>query len=88
MVLHRFGGLYVDLDYECLKNVEPLLAGFDFVTSYVSDTEAELNNALIAWSPDTGYSSGAWTNVGAGGRRRSRWEAWIRSDPDRLAAPA
>ena len=37
MVLHRFGGVYVDLDYECLKNIEPLLDGCEFVTSYTDD---------------------------------------------------
>lgn len=51
MVLHHFGGLYVDLDYECLKNVEPLLAGHTFVTSYTDDTKQELNNAFIASVP-------------------------------------
>lgn len=52
MVLHYFGGLYVDLDYECLKNVEPLLAGHEFVTSYTDRTEQELNNAFIASVPE------------------------------------
>ena len=52
MVLHRFGGLYVDLDYECLKNMEPLLSGHQFVTSYSDDSRQELNNALIAAVPD------------------------------------
>jgi mannosyltransferase OCH1-like enzyme len=51
MVLHRFGGLYVDLDYECLKSVEPLLAGHQFVTSYTDETKQELNNAFIASIP-------------------------------------
>lgn len=46
--LHQFGGLYVDLDYECLKNMEPLLAGHEFVTSYSDPERTELNNALIA----------------------------------------
>ena len=27
LLLHHFGGLYVDLDVECLRNVQPLLAG-------------------------------------------------------------
>jgi Glycosyltransferase sugar-binding region containing DXD motif len=52
MVLHYFGGLYVDLDYECLKNIEPLLAGHEFVTSYADETGQELNNALLASVPE------------------------------------
>jgi mannosyltransferase OCH1-like enzyme len=52
MVLHRFGGLYIDLDYECLKNLEPLLDQREFVTSYTDDeTRQELNNAIIASVP-------------------------------------
>lgn len=51
MILHRFGGLYVDLDYECLKPMGPLLEGHRFVTSYTNDTDLELNNALIAAAP-------------------------------------
>ena len=51
MVLHHFGGLYVDLDYECLRSLEPLLEGHRFVTCYAGDTCLELNNALIAAVP-------------------------------------
>ncbi|MGH9387196.1 MAG: glycosyltransferase family 32 protein [Vicinamibacterales bacterium] len=51
MVLHHFGGLYVDLDYECLKNLEPLLKGQRFVTSFAQGTGGELNNALMASIP-------------------------------------
>lgn len=65
MVLHRFGGLYVDLDYECLKSLEPLLAGHQFVTSYSDDTRRELNNALIASVPEhrltQHYMAACWT---------------------------
>jgi mannosyltransferase OCH1-like enzyme len=51
MVLHRFGGLYVDLDYECFRSLEPLLAGHRFVTSHTEPAGVELNNALIAACP-------------------------------------
>lgn len=51
MVLRHFGGLYVDLDYECLKSLEPLLDGRQFVTSYAQGNDGELNNALIASVP-------------------------------------
>jgi hypothetical protein len=64
-VLHYFGGLYVDLDYECLKSLEPLLAGHEFVTSYSDDTSGELNNALIAAVPGhtllQRYMAACWT---------------------------
>lgn len=28
-LLHRHGGVYLDTDFECLRNIEPLLAGLD-----------------------------------------------------------
>ena len=28
-LLHRYGGVYVDVDFECLKSIEPLLIGID-----------------------------------------------------------
>lgn len=30
-ILQKFGGVYVDTDYECFKNIEPLLSGSDCV---------------------------------------------------------
>src|SRR4051812_38337255 len=28
-ILHRHGGVYLDTDFECLKDIEPLLGGLD-----------------------------------------------------------
>jgi len=39
LLLAHFGGVYVDLDMECLRNVEPLLAGQDLV--FASEPEAQ-----------------------------------------------
>jgi hypothetical protein len=32
-ILYRYGGIYVDVDFECRRNIEPVLTG-DFVMSY------------------------------------------------------
>lgn len=29
-LMNRFGGVYVDIDFECLRNIEPLLAGVSY----------------------------------------------------------
>ena len=50
-LLHYYGGLYVDLDYECLKNIEPLLDDYDIVFSYVGEDrsfERSVSNAIMA----------------------------------------
>ncbi|MBI4128068.1 MAG: hypothetical protein HY459_03285 [Parcubacteria group bacterium] len=53
-VLHAFGGLYVDLDFACLKNFEPLLGGLALAFGYQTDEEesrlfrtSAIGNALI-----------------------------------------
>jgi mannosyltransferase OCH1-like enzyme len=81
MVLHRFGGLYVDLDYECLKSIEPLLEGRDFVTSYVDDTSLELNNALIASVPNHPLTFSYMTAC------HTRWSDALRSGRVRELGP-
>ena len=44
-ILLRYGGVYVDTDFECLKNIEPLLQN---VTCFVGLQSPELaNNAII-----------------------------------------
>jgi mannosyltransferase OCH1-like enzyme len=76
MILHRFGGLYVDLDYECLKPIDPLLAGHEFVTSWTDDeTKQELNNAIIASIPGHPLLTRLMSNC------CSRWLARTRERP-------
>jgi inositol phosphorylceramide mannosyltransferase catalytic subunit len=45
-VLWRYGGVYVDVDFECLRPLEPLLEGVDFCTAYKKP--GQVNNAFIA----------------------------------------
>jgi inositol phosphorylceramide mannosyltransferase catalytic subunit len=44
-VLWRFGGVYVDTDFECLRSLEQLLDGVDFFTAYLKP--GRVNNAII-----------------------------------------
>src|SRR4051812_34010104 len=44
-VLERFGGVYVDTDFECLRPLDPLLGGVDF---FLGDLKpGRTNNAII-----------------------------------------
>jgi len=45
-LLWREGGVYVDTDFECLRSVEPLLEGHDFVIGLAKP--GRVNNAFIA----------------------------------------
>jgi mannosyltransferase OCH1-like enzyme len=45
-VLWRHGGVYVDTDFECLRSIEPLLRGHDFVIGLAKPRR--VNNAFIA----------------------------------------
>lgn len=44
-VLFRFGGVYVDTDFECLRPLDPLIEGVDFFTCYLKP--GQVNNAAI-----------------------------------------
>jgi mannosyltransferase OCH1-like enzyme len=48
-VLWRQGGVYVDMDFECLRPLEPLLDGVDFFSAYIE--RGRINNALIGSVP-------------------------------------
>ena len=57
-LLYRFGGIYVDVDFKCLKPFDTLLdSGATFFVGEsnvpgASDGKVELNNALIGASPN------------------------------------
>ena len=59
LILYRFGGLYVDLDFECFKPVDPLLSGQTCVLSLeasahnsVHGTRRIVSNAFMAAVPE------------------------------------
>ena len=48
-LIDRFGGFYLDMDFECLSNVEPLLRDYEMVWS--SECDPWISNAWIAADP-------------------------------------
>jgi mannosyltransferase OCH1-like enzyme len=48
-LLDRFGGVYVDVDFECLRSIEPLLPGVSFFCAY--NDPGRVNNAIIGSAP-------------------------------------
>lgn len=50
VILEQHGGVYVDTDFECLKNIEPLLGGHEFVAAWESDKI--IASAFIACVPN------------------------------------
>jgi len=44
-ILFRFGGVYVDTDFECLRPIDPLIEGVDFFTCDLKP--GRVNNAVI-----------------------------------------
>ena len=44
-LLWRFGGVYMDVDFECLRSIEPLIDDVDFFTAALE--RDRVNNALI-----------------------------------------
>ncbi len=51
-ILHRYGGLYVDIDFECLKPFDALHHFYDFYAGFEQEgRHMELCNAIIGTSP-------------------------------------
>ncbi|HVX01078.1 MAG TPA: glycosyltransferase, partial [Candidatus Babeliaceae bacterium] len=50
-ILYRFGGLYIDTDFECLQPFDVFHHCFDFYTSFVWDNQIVLQNGLIGSIP-------------------------------------
>ena len=51
-ILYRFGGMYVDIDFECIMPFDALFHRYSFFTGISSGVDLfESNNALIAASP-------------------------------------
>jgi mannosyltransferase OCH1-like enzyme len=50
-LLWRFGGVYVDTDFECLRSIEPLLGGLTFFTAWHNPPRDRVNNAFIGCVP-------------------------------------
>jgi mannosyltransferase OCH1-like enzyme len=48
-VLYRFGGVYIDTDFECLRPIGPLLEGVEIFCSYSHPDR--LNNAIMGSVP-------------------------------------
>jgi mannosyltransferase OCH1-like enzyme len=48
-VLHRYGGVYVDSDFECRRPLEPLLEGVTFFVAYLKP--GRINNAIVGSVP-------------------------------------
>jgi len=52
-ILHHYGGVYVDLDFECLKNIQPLLDNYGLVFGRMGNDHAfshSIPNAFMASS--------------------------------------
>nr|CCA15666.1 surface protein Sur1 putative [Albugo laibachii Nc14]CCA16270.1 surface protein Sur1 putative [Albugo laibachii Nc14] len=47
-ILLQFGGIYVDVDFKCLRLFQDLLQAFSFITGISNTDVVELNNGLIA----------------------------------------
>jgi hypothetical protein len=50
LYMHRFGGVYVDLDFVCLKNLLPILKGYEIVLGRLSPENPyyQIPNAFLA----------------------------------------
>ena len=46
-ILNKYGGLYIDTDFECLSPIPENFLNFDFVSCIVFSNEPQINNAIM-----------------------------------------
>lgn len=51
-ILQRYGGIYVDTDFECIKPIESILGGVDFMAGISFDYKPVIFNGLIGCKPN------------------------------------
>ena len=80
-ILHKFGGLYADTDFECLKPIPDNLLIFDFIVSMMFDNEPTLGNALILSSPENKLIKKLITNITTLINKNNSKEVFEKSGP-------
>jgi hypothetical protein len=56
-IVEQFGGVYLDTDFECLKNIEPLLAEVEAFAA--SEDGALVSNSILGATPHHGFFQAA-----------------------------
>jgi hypothetical protein len=69
-VVRRFGGVYVDTDFECRRNLEPLLEGVECFAAWERRNSA--NNAILGAVPDHPFTRDLVASLEANVRRLPR----------------
>jgi mannosyltransferase OCH1-like enzyme len=46
----RFGGVYIDMDFECLRSIEPLIENVEFFTANIGE-KGRVNHAILGAVP-------------------------------------
>merc|ERR1711860_156218 len=65
-LLYQFGGVYVDMDFECVQSLDLLDCGaksFDFMTGFSNTGLLEVNNAMIGCCPKHPVLVEIWKSV-------------------------
>lgn len=79
-ILHRFGGVYVDTDFESRKPLDPLIVGVDCFAAWEVE-DKWVNNAILGATKQHPLFS----DLVAGLRENvERWQGW---KPNRLTGP-
>jgi mannosyltransferase OCH1-like enzyme len=84
-ILYRFGGLYIDTDFECLQPFDVFHHCFDFYTSFVGDYSVTLQNGLIGSVPGHPILRACIDRVHRGPFDKDSFaDIWLRSGPGLL----
>ena len=63
-ILYKFGGIYVDTDFEALKPIDHKLLSRSFIAGQLYDYKPQINNALIISEPKSNFLKTVINNIG------------------------
>lgn len=62
-ILAKHGGVYLDIDFECIKPLDPLHYNYSFYCCMVNESEAQVANGLIGCIPNHPVMHGCIDNI-------------------------
>merc|ERR1711879_463802 len=68
-VLYQFGGIYVDMDFECIQPLNKLdlysspFSSFSFIAGFSNTGLLEVNNAMIGCTPKHRALADIWNSI-------------------------
>ena len=80
-ILNKFGGIYLDTDFQCLKSIPDSLLTFEFVSCIVFDFSPVLANGMIMSKPNSDFLNTIINSIYCPKNKNNTYEIFSSSGP-------